>query len=385
MSLPLSTAARAALALLIVSAALQAPVHAQDPVTESSPIFERAPFPECHASTLVERPDGALLAAWFGGTEEGHPDVDIWLSSQAADTGGWSPPRRVATGETGETRHPTWNPVLFQPTGGGDRPAPLLLFYKVGPSPSTWWGMLKRSSDGGQTWSEPERLPDGILGPIRSKPVELPGGVLLCGSSTEHDGWRIHFEKTADLGRTWRRIDLIEHARPDGGEYGAIQPTILRRLDGSLLALERSRQNRILATVSTDSGESWSPLEETALPNPSAGVDGLTLEDERLLLVYNHTTRGPGSRARLNVAVSEDGESWFAVAELENESALGPRAGEYSYPAVIQTRDGRVHVTYTWRRQRIQHVVLDPELFAPVAIEGGVWPESMRAPSDAPR
>jgi predicted neuraminidase len=345
-------------------------------VTESSPIFERAPCPECHASTLVERSDGALVAAWFGGTEEGHPDVDVWLSLREPDAPIWSAPRRVATGESADGRHPTWNPVLFQPAAAADRPAPLLLFYKVGPSPSTWWGMLRRSSDGGLTWSDPERLPDGILGPVRNKPLELEGGVLLCGSSTEHDGWRVHFEKTHDLGRTWRRIDQVVHARPDGGLYDAIQPTILRRPDGSLLALERSRQNRVLATTSTDSGESWSPLVATELPNPSAGIDGVTLRDGRLLLVYNHTTRGPGSRSRLNVALSEDGEAWSAVVELENESAPGSGGGEYSYPAAIQTRDGLVHVTYTWRRQRIQHAILDPARFEPVAIEGGVWPAS---------
>jgi predicted neuraminidase len=369
---------------------------AANPVVESAPIFETAPFPECHASTLVETASGELIAAWFGGTEEGHPDVDIWLSIRSRDAAGWSAPRRVATGETDAGRQPTWNPVLFQASsppantagdGAADpaanpvaAPAPLLLFYKVGPSPSTWWGMLQRSNDGGRTWSAAERLPEGILGPVRNKPVELSGGELLCGSSTEHDGWRIHFERTSDLGRTWRRIDGVGHARPGGGEYGAIQPTILRLRDGRLLALNRSRQDRVLATTSNDSGESWSPLVPTALPNPSAGIDGVTLRDGRLLLVYNHTTRGPGSRARLNVALSDDGSAWSAVWELENQSAPGAPRGEYSYPAVIQAGDGRVHVTYTWRRQRIQHAVLDPARFAPVPIEGGVWPESRRAP-----
>src|SRR5678815_1809353 len=92
----------------------------------------------------------------------------------------------------------SWNPVLFQPKEG-----PLLLFYKVGPSPSEWWGMLETSTDDGKTWSAPKRLPDRVLGPIKNKPEQLPNGDLLCPTSSEDDGWRVHFERTMDLGKTW--------------------------------------------------------------------------------------------------------------------------------------------------------------------------------------
>ena len=91
-------------------------------------------------------------------------------------------------------------------------------------------------------------------------------------------------------------------------------------------------------------------MKATALPNPSAGVDGVTLKDGRHLLVYNHTPRG---RTPLNVAISTDGKEWQALVTLESEP------GEYSYPAMIQTRDGLVHITYTWKRKRIKHAVLD--------------------------
>jgi predicted neuraminidase len=122
-------------------------------------IFECASFPECHASTIVETPDG-LVAAWFGGTHEKHPDVGIWLSRQ--EQGRWTPPLEVANGIQSPTlRYPTWNPVLFQ-----TRDREVRLFYKVGPSPSSWWGMMKTSRDNGQTWSEVRQLPDGILGPM---------------------------------------------------------------------------------------------------------------------------------------------------------------------------------------------------------------------------
>src|SRR5471030_684490 len=150
---------------------------APSPVVRSEFIFERAPFPSAHASTIVESRDG-LVAAWFGGTAERNPDVGIWVSRR--DAAGWSAPVEVANGVRPDgTRHPTWNPVLFQPHNG-----PLVLFYKVGPSPSGWWGMMMTSADGGKTWSTSHRLPKGILGPSKNKPVTLADGAWLAGSST---------------------------------------------------------------------------------------------------------------------------------------------------------------------------------------------------------
>jgi predicted neuraminidase len=91
-------------------------------------------------------------------------------------------------------------------------------------------------------------------------------------------------------------------------------------------------------------------MSATSLPNPSAGIDSVRLKDGRFLLVYNPSKTG---RERLDIAVSSDGKTWRSALTLENS------AGEYSYPAMIQTRDGMVHVTYTWRRERIKHVVVD--------------------------
>ena len=312
-------------------------------------IYERAPFPECHASTLAETPQG-LIAAWFGGTRERHPDVGIWVSSQMATN--WTAPVEVATGvQPDGKRLPCWNPVLFQVPGGD-----LLLFYKVGPSPSTWWGMLKRSPDGGKTWSVAERLPEGIAGPIKNKPVLLPSGVLLCPTSSEDHNWRVHFETTSDWGKTWQKTAPIN----DGVTDGAIQPSVLFHPNGQLQALCRSQKvGFILETWSKDGGNTWSALQKTALPNPNSGTDAVTLNDGRQVLVYNPASPTPGKfsgpRTPLDVAISTDGKSWKTLAVLENEP------GEFSYPAVIQTTDGLVHVTYTWKRQRIRHVVLDPK------------------------
>jgi predicted neuraminidase len=324
-------------------------------VVKSEFIYQTAPFAQCHASTIAQTRDG-LVAAWFGGTRERNPDVGIWLSRH--DGSVWSAPVEVANGvESEQTRYPCWNPVLHQPKDG-----PLLLFYKVGPSPSAWWGMLKTSDDHGKTWSQARRLPDGILGPIKNKPVTLPGGVLLCPSSTEHEGWRVHFERTSDLGKTWEKTGPVN----DGQTIGAIQPAILFLKDGGLLSLSRSRQGAIVESASTDGGKTWGPMSASSLPNPNAGIDAVTLADGRHLLVYNHTPKG---RSPLNVAVSDDGKLWKAALTLEHEP------GEYSYPAVIQTADGQVHITYTWKRERVKHVVVDPRRLVLRPIVDGRWPE----------
>jgi len=312
-------------------------------------LYLSAPFPECHASTLVQTPDG-LVASWFGGTREKHPDVGIWVSRNVE--GEWLPPVEVANGvQSDGTRHPTWNPVLHQVA-----PGDLIRFYKVGPSPETWRGMMRRSRDNGRTWGEATRLPEGILGPVRNRAVTLSDGTLLAGSSAEEGGWRIHFEISRDRGTTWERTADLG----DPKSMGLIQPGLALMPGDRVLAYCRSRVGRVFVTESTDGGRRWSEPRPTSLPNPNSGIDAITLRDGRILVVYNHTGGNWGSRSPLNVAVSREGATWQEVAVLENEPG-----GEFSYPAVIQTADGRVHVTYTWKRKRIRHVVLEPTLFDP--------------------
>ena len=317
-------------------------------------IFEKVPFPQCHASTIAETKRG-LVAAWFGGKHEKNPDVGIWLSR--FDEGHWTPPLEVANGvQSPSTRFPCWNPVLFQPTQG-----PLMLFYKVGPSPSAWWGMLMTSEDGGKSWSLPRRLPDGVLGPIKNKPIQLANGDILCPSSTENDGWRVHFEIAKDLGKEWQVVGPVN----DPKQISAIQPSILFHSQDKLQAVGRTRQGKLFEIWSEDQGRTWGKMSLTSLPNPNSGVDAVTLKDGRHLLAYNHTRSG---RTPLNVAVSADGKAWQAALVLENSP------GEYSYPAVIQTADGFVHITYTWKRERIKHVLLDPAQLKLRPITNGEWP-----------
>ena len=323
-------------------------------------IYEEAPYPSCHASTIEETPDG-IVAAWFGGTDERDPDVGIWFARRTGD--GWSKSVELANGvqytytDGTEHRHPTWNPVLFQAPEG-----PLLLFYKAGPTPRDWWGMLMQSDDGGETWSTPRRLPEGILGPVKNKPVLLPGGDLLCPTSSEHDGWQVYFERTSDHGVTWSRTPALN----DGRAIKAIQPSILFLGGDRLLALGRTQQKKVFAIESPDNGRTWGELGLLDLPNPSAGTDAVTLADGRHLLVYNHTTSG---RHKLNVAISKDGYKWDAAVALEDQP------GEYSYPAVIQADNGLVHITYTWRREKVRHAIIDPAKLTTKPIVKGEWPE----------
>jgi len=303
-------------------------------------IFQRAPFAGCHASTIAWTRSG-LKAAWFAGTDEGEKDVGIWFSRN--DGRGWTPPVEVANGMmNSDERHPCWNPVLFEPTG-----KPLLLFYKVGPNPREWWGVIKSSADGGSTWSGARRLPDGILGPVKNKPVRLPNGDLLCGSSTEQDGWKVHMETTRDVGKNWKATKALN----DPNEFGAIQPAILAWTPKRIQILCRSRQQKITQCWSQDGGKTWGKMTATQLVNPNAGIDAVMLKDGRALLVYNDTPQG---RTPLSVAVSRDGNRWTKVLDLVTEP------GEYSYPAIIQKPDGRVHITYTWRRNKVRHAMIDP-------------------------
>lgn len=329
--------------------------------------------PDNHASTLVELKNGDVLVAWFAGMQEGAPDVAIYSARMHA--GAWGPVRELARAD----KVACWNPVLFHTKDGR-----LWLYYKFGKSPSTWMGARKSSNDEGLTWSAEERLPDGILGPIKDKPLILDDGTIVSGSSVESGTWAAWVERSADNGRTWTKfgpITLPESADiPDAGAkaasaevqvgpgpadggiptklyppakttIGIIQPTIVWMGGHHLRFYARghTRSSRIAVSDSMDDGKTWTQARLINLANPNSGIDAVRLKDGRFVLIFNHSYN---KRTPLNLAVSGDGEHFNVFKTLEN----GP--GQYSYPAIVQAKNGDLLMTYSWRRLTIKFVRL---------------------------
>ena len=320
-------------------------------------IFTEAPFASSHASTVVELPNGDLLSAWFGGSGEGHPDVAIWGSRRS--DGKWSAPVELAR----EPNVASYNPVFFYTNDHR-----LWLYYKYGPHPDNWTAARRWSADDGRTWSPVEHLPAGLLGPIRAKPLVLADGTVVSGTSVEsYRSWAVWIERSTDNGKTWTKAGPITVAPqsgpgakgdapaavPGSDEWsrteGIIQPSVVS-LGGDhlrLYARSTARTGKICIADSLDRGVTWSQARPIDLPNPNSGIDAVALRDGRVVVIYNNSDR---HRTPLNLAVSTDGEHFRMFQTLEDEP------GEYSYPAMIQGRNGDLHITYTWKRQRIRYV-----------------------------
>lgn len=320
-------------------------------------LYTKAPFPEAHASTIVETKKGDLVVAYFGGTKERNPDVCIWVSRKPKGADVWSAPMMVADGVFPEGRHACWNPVLYEMPDGE-----LWLFFKIGPSVSEWTGWLTKSKDGGKTWSKREPLPDGFLGPIKNKP-ELINGCLLCPSSTEDNGWRFHMEIYDLKTKQWKYVPVesTEAIKTDDNQLhpiDCIQPSILKLKDGRLQVLMRTHNAHIATSYSSDNGNTWTAVTLLDIENNQSGTDAVTLQDGRHVLIYNNFETLPltkkGVRTPCSIALSDDGTHWHHALTLEDSPI-----DQYSYPAIIQGRDGTLHCVYTWRRQRIAYKQID--------------------------
>lgn len=319
-------------------------------IISSHQIFQQGQvdFKECHASTIQSIGKDSLLAAWFGGTHESNPDVVIWSSLYT--NGKWQAPVQIADGLIADTRYPSWNPVLYQYATSDT----LALYYKIGPNPREWKGFVKYSQDKGQTWSVAQQLPEGILGPIKNKPLTLDNGLILSPSSTEskEEIWKAHVEISRDQGKTWS----IHTIQPDTG-IQVIQPSIVQHKDGRLQVLCRSKENKVMSAFSSDQGSTWGPWQATNLLNPNSATDAIRLKNGLFMIVYNPAIAGKDwweGRTKLRVAISKDGLQWNDVLTLEN----GVKGDEYSYPTIIQDESGLIHVTYTWNRKGIKHIIL---------------------------
>lgn len=331
-------------------------------------LYDFASFPQAHASTIVELKNGDLLASYFGGTKERNPDVCIWVSRKEKGSDIWSKPMMVADGTTDfehnqlsnsiTPRKACWNPVLFQMPNGE-----VWLFFKIGADINDWQGWVVKSSDGGKTWSKREMLPSGFLGPIKNKPV-LIDNRLLCGSSTEKNGWKFHVEIYDLDTKKWKYVGPVKAEEAiktdDNKEHpiDCIQPSILKLKDGRLKVLMRTHNGFLAQSYSSDKGDTWSDVTLSEIPNNQSGTDAVTLKDGRQALIYNNfqtlngTKKGP--RTPLSIALSDDGEHWHHAITLEDSPI-----SQYSYPAIIQGKDGKLHCVYTWRRQRIAYKEID--------------------------
>ncbi len=320
-----------------------------------SPAWEKY---DCHSSSLVETNTGEILVVWKGGLGEGKSNIDmpsklgIW---QTRYDGEWSAPERVHF----EAESVVWNPVLCRPLSGD-----LLLFYRVGESPRSAVAFLRRSSDGGRHWSEPELLPAGIMGPVKNKPVVLKDGTLVCPSSIQagspdaaYRSTALWFDISSDEGKTWKKSGPLF---PSNHPFGLIEPAIFNDGEGNLRLVCRDRALRdgkegfIWTAFSEDRGMTWSGLERTDLPNPDSALDVADLGQGRLVMFYNHCKK---ERFPLSVAISNDGgKTWERKCDLEEKT------GEF--PAAIRTSDGQIHVTYAYEvasgQRRIKHVAIDP-------------------------
>ena len=385
-------------------------------------LYEHTYFPEAHASTIVELKNGDLVAGYFGGTHERDPDVCIWVNIKKKGSNVWSKPILAADGvldlsdaraakaglsgmnaeTTPATKGPIrqsswkkaktkgltdeenydyttkttrlqnvpetlkrkscWNPVLFEMPNGE-----LWLFFKIGSSVGDWTGWLSKSKDGGRTWSDKEPLPTdaegrAFLGPIKNKPLLL-GDRLLCGSSTEGNGWRFHVEMLDLKSNQWKYIPVestVATKTDDNQPHpiDCIQPSFLQLKDGRLQVLMRTHNARLATSFSSDQGETWTPVTLSEVENNQSGTDAVTTKQGQHVLIYNNfetlplTKKGP--RTPLSIAVSNDGLKWQHAVTLEDSPI-----DQYSYPAIIEGKNGHVYCTYTWRRKRIVFKELD--------------------------
>lgn len=312
---------------------------------------------EAHSSTLVALPGGDVLAVWYGGSREGARDVALYQSRYRRARGGWSPPRAIIDTPRTQRRlrrfvKKVGNPVLYDAGGR------LWLFF-VSVSVGGWSGSainLAWSDDEGEHWRIGKRL---VTSPflnvstlVRTAPVPYADGSV--GVPVYHE----FLGKFGELLRLDARGRILQKVRMSWGRH-SLQPAVAPLSAREALAVFRysgPRPRRLLAARTRDSGRHWSAERALGLPNPNAAVALLRLDDGRLLLVFNDAEKG---RHDLSLAVSADaGRHWRRLHRFEHESARGRRF-RFSYPSLVQAEDGMFHLSYTWNKRRIKHVMFN--------------------------
>lgn len=331
-----------------------------------------------HAPGIVECPNGDLFATWYRGAGERQADdVAVYAAWKKREETKWTEPFVLAD----TPGFPDCNTALFV-----DRDQRLWLFYPTilanswescltnfkiakqfdAPESPKWereamvllkpddfaeearkkldielepyLGSLSDKTKEGIRIAR-ERLGEKLYQRLgwqpRCKPTQLPSGRILLPLYSDTFSISI-MAITDDRGATW-------HASKPLFGFGNIQPTVMRRNDGTLVAYMRENGVRAKVRVSEsfDDGETWGPVGVCDLPNPGSGVDGIRLANGKWLLIYNDTTQG---RNRLAVSLSSDeGRTWSVTRHLEDQPT-----GSFHYPAVTQGSDGKVHVIYSY-------------------------------------
>ena len=319
--------------------------------------------PEVHSATAVELADHRIMAFWYGGTREGHKDVSIYSNIRDPQTGQWDHDREIINRSF--TRDSTrryirklGNPVVMRGPDQG-----LWLFY-VSVSVGGWAGSainLSRSYDEGQTWGPTRRL---ITSPffnlstlIKGTPIHYQDGTI--GLPVYHE----MLGKFAELLRINKDGEVIDKTRLSWGTH-SLQPIVFITSEDNALVMMRyhgSGLRRILQTRTRDAGLNWSPVSRSALPNPNAGIIGLNIQwqgQEALLLAFNNSEE---ERDDLSLALSlNQGQSWQLISTIELNPLDPPdNSKQFSYPWLLQTSNGQIHLFYTWHKSHIKHILFN--------------------------
>lgn len=318
-----------------------------------------------HCSSIVELPNGDLMVSSYAGSGEKNKDTKIYTVLYDKGSESWQKPQiRINTPNKSDG-----NAVLFLDKNNG-----LWLFNNTihkerKNNPNLWaWALTDNkyiySEDFGKTWLAPvEMFPDYTGLNFKNKAIYLKDGTILLPVYNE-PLWQSHIAISNDEGKSWILSEPILTIDPNSGENGEIsrrgvlgnlQPTLIEKENGDILALLRPRGlKRILFSLSIDKGKTWSPAKETRLKNPGSGIDMIKTVTGNILLVYNDLSL---LRYRLSIILSDDeGKTWKNKKRLE----YNPPGG-FSYPAIIQDREGLIHITYTYKRKCIKHIIINEE------------------------
>lgn len=339
-------------------------------------IIPNTPFESCHAVDLLELPNKDLLAVWFAGSDEGNADISIVLSRLNAGASEWTKPVKISDDDTRSEQNPSlflksekeiWVVYTAQVSRSEDVNPIFNLQY-------TSEIRCKKSFDNGYTFGETTTLFERPGSFCRQKIQVLSNGRYIFGNwicfpdDTRNGSDITVFQISDDQGKSWRTVEMPESA-------GRVHANIIEIEKGYLVALMRSRfADNIYRSVSKDYGETWTKPERTELPNNNSGISAIKLDSGKIAFVYNPTryndnlyeTVWPNQRCPLEVAISEDGGvTWPYRRVIEFGEGFEGRLNDinnsrYEYPVIMQSRDGKIHIAYSWKtRKNMKYICIE--------------------------